>query len=174
MSDETRSQATADAWIGEAWRTTRDAIVLFARTIGAFLRRQGLMRARVAGEEQPMNPLGYLRMCLLVAAPAHFVLSLRTHVLMDEAAAKMHLPGEALDIMKSLEPYLVALLLSVAAHGAPAAVRREAVVRARSRGANALSGTHGVRRWKAVAAPVAIVALTVAIAALEHAFLRPR
>jgi len=226
---------SADHWLGEAWRAARDELLLFVRTLGAFLRQpRALMRAWVAGERRPMNPLGYLGMCLLLVAPAHFAISLRTRVLMDETASKMHVPGEVLGLVQAAEPYLGALTFAVIAHGilrlfgakAPFArtlgaqlyaygpmalatllvlpyryfvvyastVHIDAHDRAYSLReiaaasvsflvgitytANALGGTHGVRRWKAVVAyvatPIVLVGVSLAVGWLARALMHAR
>jgi xanthine/uracil permease len=115
VSDE---GSTAATWVDDAWRSTRDEIALFLRTLRDFVRApHALMRAWAAGEARPMNPLGYLGMCFLVVAPAELLLSWRTQAHLDETTQKLHLTTHVMDLLRAGGPYIVVLAGSVLSHG---------------------------------------------------------
>jgi hypothetical protein len=118
-------QENADEWLHGVWRSARDEVVLFLRTLRDFLRTPGeFARKWVSGESRPMNPLAFVGVCLLVQAPLWFLLGRRLRPIMEKMESMMQAEtGRHLDFGQwygwAQEPpvhYAMLLLLGLALH----------------------------------------------------------
>jgi hypothetical protein len=109
--------SSADGWVLDAWRSTRDELVFFARTARTFaLGPASFSRDWVNGAIRPMNPLGYLSFCLLCQAPVQIALLWRMRAELERETQLLHVSSESFDLLRAAAPYVLPLLLCLLLH----------------------------------------------------------